>query len=100
LTRISFPDLQPLLQRHGLVCVSRSGADPGLREAGGALAAPGARVAVAEERIPNAVSSSAVRQEVAAGRTVRYLVPEPVRQYILREGLYCRPDAAPTPPAR
>jgi nicotinate-nucleotide adenylyltransferase len=34
------------------------------------------------------VSSSAVRARVAAGRPIRWLVPEPVRAIIEAEGLY------------
>ena len=34
------------------------------------------------------VSSTEVRRRVAAGRSIRYLVPEPVRETIAREGLY------------
>ena len=34
------------------------------------------------------VSSSLIRRRVAAGRPVRYLVPDTVAQYIEREGLY------------
>jgi nicotinate-nucleotide adenylyltransferase len=34
------------------------------------------------------VSSSLIRRRVAAGRPVRYLVPDGVAQYIEREGLY------------
>lgn len=34
------------------------------------------------------LSSTAIRQYVATGTSIRYLVPEPVRQYILKEGLY------------
>jgi nicotinate-nucleotide adenylyltransferase len=34
------------------------------------------------------ISSSLIRQRVAAGRPVRYLVPDGVRAYIEREGLY------------
>ena len=34
------------------------------------------------------VSSSLIRRRVAAGRPVRYLVPDSVAQYIEREGLY------------
>jgi nicotinate-nucleotide adenylyltransferase len=34
------------------------------------------------------VSSTQVRERVAAGRPIRYLVPEPVRELIAAEGLY------------
>jgi nicotinate-nucleotide adenylyltransferase len=34
------------------------------------------------------ISSSEVRRRVAAGRSIRFLVPEKVRAYIASEGLY------------
>ena len=34
------------------------------------------------------VSSSQIRRRVAAGRSIRYLVPDPVAERIAREGLY------------
>ncbi|MEW5725226.1 MAG: nicotinate-nucleotide adenylyltransferase [Thermodesulfobacteriota bacterium] len=34
------------------------------------------------------ISSTDVRRRVAEGRSVRYLIPEPVRRYIARHGLY------------
>ena len=45
---------------------------------------------------PLDLSSSAVRARVAAGQTVRYLVPDDVREIVRREGLY----GAPATPGR
>jgi nicotinate-nucleotide adenylyltransferase len=45
------------------------------------------------------VSSSLVRRRIAAGHPVRYLVPDPVAEYIAQHGLYRSPVGAPTSPA-
>ena len=42
------------------------------------------------------VSSSLVRRRVAAGHPVRYLVADPVAEYIAQHGLYQSPVGAPT----
>jgi nicotinate-nucleotide adenylyltransferase len=36
------------------------------------------------------ISSSEIRRRVAAGRTIRYLVPRAVAEHIARRGLYAR----------
>jgi nicotinate-nucleotide adenylyltransferase len=46
------------------------------------------------------VSSTDIRRRVARGETIRFLVPEPVRKYIARRGLYaahCDPGPEPRP---
>ena len=34
------------------------------------------------------LSSTDIREKIARGESVRYLIPEPVREYIMRNGLY------------
>lgn len=38
------------------------------------------------------VSSHRIRSLVECGQTIRYMVPEPVREYIIEHGLYCKPS--------
>ena len=58
---------------------------------------PGASARVRFFDMPRVdVSSSLVRRRVAAGRSVRYLVPEPVAAYIARHALYQLPVLAST----
>ena len=54
------------------------------------------RIVLVEDRVGNSISSSAVRAEVEAGRTVRYLVPEPVLAFMQERRMYtssCRKGA-------
>jgi nicotinate-nucleotide adenylyltransferase len=43
------------------------------------------------------ISSSMLRHRVAAGRPIRYLVPDPVADYIASEGLYAAPAVPASP---
>lgn len=79
-----------VLREHGAVVVAREGTD--LERL---LATPGSvlydnrdRIVVVYDRVGNSISSSAVRRELAAGRPVRYLVPEGVLSYMYGRGLY------------
>jgi len=42
------------------------------------------------------LSSSLVRRRVAAGRPIKYLVPDPVAEYIAQHGLYRSPVGSPS----
>jgi nicotinate-nucleotide adenylyltransferase len=42
------------------------------------------------------LSSSLVRRRVAAGRPIRYLVPDPVATYVAQHGLYRSPIGSPS----
>lgn len=68
------------------VCAGRIDADgAGLR------AAPAGRIA-GFAMTPLAISASALRAQLAAGASARYLLPEPVREYIRLHRLYSTPD--------
>lgn len=91
---------QELLNLAHIVVIARPGfAFPDAGEVGQWLArhrAPGAQAlhespggsVVVEELRPLAISSTEVRELLAAGRSVRYLVPETVLDYIDRHKLY------------
>jgi len=84
--------LEQLLTEHGVVCISRDGAGVA---AGAQLEQPGtllnrhqANVLLVQDPVPNEVSSSAVRHELEQGRSVKYLLPDAVIEYVHRHGLY------------
>ncbi|EFJ52611.1 hypothetical protein VOLCADRAFT_55034 [Volvox carteri f. nagariensis] len=82
------PDV--ILREHGVVCVAREGTDLEklLSQPGNVLHDYRERILVVYDRVGNSISSSKVREELAAGRPVRYLVPQSVLSYIYEKGLY------------
>lgn len=82
--------LETLLSQHGVVCVSRNGSDTAqlLDRPGSLLHTYRRNVTLVQEPVPNEISSSRVRHELEQGHSVRYLLPDPVVQYIYSHGLY------------
>ena len=73
-----------ILRDHGVVVVTRKGSE--VQEL---LSTPGTvvhqyrdQVLVVEEHVPNGISSTRVREALAAGRSVKYLLPDSVIVYI------------------
>ena len=82
------PDV--ILRDHGIVCVCRAGTnvDQQLQEPGSVLQRYREHVLVVQEPVGNDISSTRVRQLLAEGQAVRYLVPDAVLAYIREHGLY------------
>lgn len=84
------PDV--ILRDHGIVCICRQGTDMRqlLGQPGSLLHQYRHNIIVVEEPVPNFVSSTRVRQLLADGQPVRYLVPGAVIAYIKQHGLYVK----------
>ncbi len=83
-------DPEALLQRYGVVALAREGTniEQLLSQSGGLLARHRDCIHVVVDPVPSTLSSSKVRQQLKAGRSVRYLLPDIVLEYIQRLGLY------------
>ena len=82
--------LERLLAEHGVVCISRGAVETAqlLERPGTLLNANRANITIVQEPVPNEISSSLIRQELANGRSVKYLVPEAALALIYDRGLY------------
>jgi nicotinate-nucleotide adenylyltransferase len=87
-------DPQRLLELARLIVIARPGQQP-LRPEEVDARVPGASRRITVVETPGvAISATELRARVAAGRSLRYLVPDGVAAYIAEHGLY-RPDAVP-----
>ncbi|XP_007518935.1 nicotinamide/nicotinic acid mononucleotide adenylyltransferase 3 isoform X1 [Erinaceus europaeus] len=88
--------VQEIVERFGLVCVSRAGHDPQRDiEASPILRRFQRNIHLAREPVLNEVSATAVRQALRQGHSVQYLLPDPVLAYIREQGLYLGPPGSP-----
>ncbi|XP_077899536.1 nicotinamide/nicotinic acid mononucleotide adenylyltransferase 3 isoform X4 [Ictidomys tridecemlineatus] len=83
--------IQEIVEKFGLVCVSRVGHDP----KGYILDSPILRryqhnIHLAREPVQNEISATYVRRALSQGQSVKYLLPDPVIAYIRDQGLYTK----------
>lgn len=81
--------IQEIVEKFGLVCVSRRGHDP----KGYILDSPILRqfqhnIHLAREPIQNEISATYIRKALGQGQSVKYLLPDTVIAYIRDHGLY------------
>uniref|UniRef100_A0A8C6QPV7 Nicotinamide/nicotinic acid mononucleotide adenylyltransferase 3 n=3 Tax=Nannospalax galili TaxID=1026970 RepID=A0A8C6QPV7_NANGA len=83
--------IQEIVEKFGLVCVSRAGHDP----KGYILDSPILRefqhnIHLAREPVQNEISSTYIRRALGQGQSVKYLLPDAVIAYIKDHSLYTK----------
>ncbi|KAM4609938.1 nicotinamide/nicotinic acid mononucleotide adenylyltransferase 1-like [Polymixia lowei] len=82
-------DITEIAGRYGMVCITRSGNDPHkFIQQSDTLWKHRKKIHVVREWVTNEISATHVRRALRRGQSVRYLLPEPVVQYIKEHNLY------------
>ena len=85
-------DIQDIVGNYGVVVITRAGTDLSdtLERSSRAplLKQYKDKIVIVNEKVSNRISSTAVRQAIRHRQSIRYLVPDPVIEYIADNGLY------------
>ncbi|KAI5612225.1 nicotinamide nucleotide adenylyltransferase 1, partial [Silurus asotus] len=82
-------DIEEIVGRFGLVCITRNGCDAEkFVYESDVLHEHRKNIHIVREWVTNEISATHVRRAVRRGQSVRYLLPEPVVQYIKDQHLY------------
>lgn len=82
-------DIECIVGQFGLVVITREGFDPArFIEGHPTLSKFKSNILVVTEPIPNEISATKIRQALSWKQSIKYLVPDPVIQYISKNNLY------------
>ncbi|KAM7064419.1 nicotinamide/nicotinic acid mononucleotide adenylyltransferase 3 isoform 3-T5 [Molossus nigricans] len=83
--------IQEIVEKFGLVCVSRAGHDPqGCISGSPILQRYQHNIHLVREPVRNEISATYVRRALGQGQSVKYLLPDAVISYIKHHNLYSR----------
>ncbi|XP_027740169.1 nicotinamide/nicotinic acid mononucleotide adenylyltransferase 3 [Empidonax traillii] len=82
-------DIKEIVEKFGLVCISRAGSDPSqfIRESD-LLTRFQHNIFLVKEWIQNEISATQIRSALCRGLSVKYLLPDPVVAYIAQHNIY------------
>lgn len=82
-------DIERIVQMYGLAVITREGCDPEKYIYGhDILNKFKENIHIATERVPNMISSTCIRLAIRRGHSIKFLVPNPVINYVNQNNLY------------